>query len=136
MFAAVGGACRNGAASPECVRVEGNARYISRNPFLHFSPFPPCSIPRSIHRDSGDSVVHWRSRRRRSCLLAVFGGTGQFRCRRRGGIVGVVMPVRRHALVLRIDLGGVPRFVLMRIGSNLCLQSVRVRILRVILKTK
>ena len=77
-----------------------------------------------------------RSRRRRSRLLAVFGGTGQFRRRRRGGIVGAVMPVRRHALVLRMDLGGVPRFVLMRIGSNLCLQSVRGRILRVNLKSR
>ena len=47
MFAAVGGARRTGAASPERLRVEGNARYNSRNPFLHFPPFPPCSIPRS-----------------------------------------------------------------------------------------
>ena len=68
VFAAVGGARRSGAASPEPVRVEGNARFISRNPSLHFSPFPPCSIPRSIPRDSSDSAV----RRRRSCVLAVF----------------------------------------------------------------
>ena len=47
VFAAVDGARRNGAASPERLRVEGNAHYNSCNPFLHFSPFPPCSIPRS-----------------------------------------------------------------------------------------
>ena len=47
VFAAVGGARRNGAASPEGLRIEGNARSNSRNPFLHFPPFPPCLIPRS-----------------------------------------------------------------------------------------
>ena len=47
VFAAVGGARRNGAAAPERLRIEGNARYNSRNPFLHFPPFPPCLIPRS-----------------------------------------------------------------------------------------
>ena len=52
-----------------------------------------------------------RSRRRRSRLLAVFGGTGQFRHRRGSVIVGVVMPVRRHALVLPMDWAGVSRVV-------------------------
>ena len=33
--------------SPERLRVEGTARCTPRNPFLHFLPFPPCSIPRS-----------------------------------------------------------------------------------------
>ena len=47
VFAAVGGARRNGAASPERLRIEGNARSNSHNPFLHFFPFPPCSIARS-----------------------------------------------------------------------------------------
>ena len=40
VFAAVGGTRRSGAASPEAVQVEGNARFISRNHFLHFFPFP------------------------------------------------------------------------------------------------
>ena len=34
-----------------------------------------------------------------SCALAIFGGTGQFCGRRGGGLVGVVMPVQRHALL-------------------------------------
>ena len=47
VFTAVGGARRKEAAAPERLQVEGNAHYNSCNPFLHFSPFPPCSIPRS-----------------------------------------------------------------------------------------
>ena len=111
MFAAVGGARRNGAALPERLRVEGNARYNSRNPFLHFPPSSLFESSLEIHRDSGDSAMRRRSRRRRSRLLAVFGGTGQFRRGRGRGIVGVVMPVRRHALVLPMDWEGVSRFV-------------------------
>ena len=64
-----------------------------------------------IRRDSGDSAMRRRSRRWRSPVLAVFGGTGKFRRRRRGGLVGVVMPIRRHALVLHLDWAGVSRFV-------------------------
>ena len=46
-FAAVGGARRTGAASPERLQIEGNARSHSHNPCLHFLPFPPCSMLRS-----------------------------------------------------------------------------------------
>ena len=72
-----------------------------------------------IRRDSGDLAMRRRSRRRRSPVLAVFGGTGQFRRRRRGGLVGVVLPVRRHTLVVPWDWAGVFRSVscaLVRIG--------------------
>ena len=44
-----------------------------------------------------------RSRRQWSPMLAVFGGTGQFRRRRGGGLAGVVLPVRRRTLVVPWD---------------------------------
>ena len=112
VFAAVGGARRNGAASPERLQIEGNARSHSHNPCLHFSPLTSVfDASLEIRRDSGDLAMRRRSRRRRSPVLAVFGGTGQFRRGRGGGIVGVVMPVRRHALVFPMDWAGVSRFV-------------------------
>ena len=75
-------------------------------------PLPsPFDASLEIRRDSGDLAMRRRSRQRRSRLLAVFGGTGQFRHRRGSVIVGVVMPVRRHALVLPMDWAGVSRVV-------------------------
>ena len=56
-----------------------------------------------IRRDSGDLAMRRRSRRRRSSVLAVFDGTGQFCRRRGGGLAGVVLPVRRHTLVVPWD---------------------------------
>ena len=36
-------------------------------------------------------------------MLAVFGGTGQFRRRHGGGLAGVALPVWRHTLVVPWD---------------------------------
>ena len=72
-----------------------------------------------IRRDSGDLAMRRCSRRRRSPVLAVFGGTGQFRRRRGGGLAGVVLPVQRHTLVVPWDWAIVFRsvgWVLIRIG--------------------
>ena len=63
------------------------------------SPIPSVVVASlEIHRDSDGLAMRRRSRRRRSPVLAVFDGTGQFRCRRGGGLAGVVLPVRRHTL--------------------------------------
>ena len=52
-------------------------------------------------------------------MLAVFGSTGQFRRYRGGGLAGVVLPVRRHTLVVPWDWAVVFRSdscTLLRIG--------------------
>ena len=85
-----------------------------------FSPLPSVfDASLKIDRDSGGFAMCRRSRRRGSHVLAVFGGTGQFRPRRGGGLAGVALPVRRHTLVVPWDWAVVFRSdscALLRIG--------------------
>ena len=86
-----------GLAGPERLRWSACKLKVMLPPMLKIlaciSPLPSVvDASLEIHRDSGGLAMRRRSRRRRSLVLAIFGGIGQFRHRRGGGHAGVVRP--------------------------------------------